>query len=88
MSATEKSGAPAAAAPAEESGLRTFEVLEEDDEFEEFAVENWPASAEVGDDKHDWEDNWDDEDPSDDFVRQLREELSRNDAAQAQEMTS
>lgn len=78
--------AAAAAAPAEDSGLRTFEVLEEDDGFEEFAEDNWTEAQEAGDDKKDWEDNWDDEDPSDDFVRQLREELSRNDAQHEQQM--
>jgi 26 proteasome complex subunit DSS1 len=76
---TPPAAAAAAAAAEEPTGLRTFEVLDEDDEFEEFAKEEWTAAEEVGDDKQDWQDNWEDEDPSDDFLTQLREELKRGD---------
>ncbi|KAF4596356.1 hypothetical protein EYR40_007956 [Pleurotus pulmonarius] len=63
-------------------------VLEEDDEFEEFAAADWddsqtdlahlggaaPGAAKSGGDKL-WEDNWDDDDIEDEFSVQLRNEL-------------
>ncbi|KAL5525584.1 hypothetical protein ACEPAG_6920 [Sanghuangporus baumii] len=63
-------------------------VLEEDDEFEEFEVQDWddaqtdlahlggtaPGAAKSGGDKL-WEDNWDDDDVEDEFSVQLRGEL-------------
>ncbi|KAJ3716099.1 DSS1/SEM1 family-domain-containing protein [Lentinula raphanica] len=63
-------------------------VLEEDDEFEEFAAADWddsqtdlahlggvaPGAAKSGGDKL-WEDNWDDDDIEDEFSMQLRNEL-------------
>jgi len=65
-------------------------VLEEDDEFEEFAVADWddsatdlahlsgaaPGGAKSGGDKL-WEDNWDDDDIEDEFSVQLRNELAK-----------
>jgi len=65
-------------------------VLEEDDEFEEFAVADWndsktdlahlggakPGTAKSGGDKL-WEDNWDDDDIEDDFSVQLRNQLAK-----------
>ncbi|KAF8640254.1 hypothetical protein AX16_010149 [Volvariella volvacea WC 439] len=65
-------------------------VLEEDDEFEEFAVADWddaqtdlahlggaaPGAAKSGGDKL-WEDNWDDDDIEDEFSVQLRNELEK-----------
>jgi len=65
-------------------------VLEEDDEFEEFAVADWddsqtdlahlggaaPGAAKSGGDKL-WEDNWDDDDIEDEFSTQLRNELAK-----------
>ncbi|KAL1724540.1 DSS1/SEM1 family-domain-containing protein [Schizophyllum commune] len=67
-------------------------VLEEDDEFEEFPVQDWddsqtdlahlngaaPGAAKSGGDKL-WEDNWDDDDIDDDFSKQLRGELAKKD---------
>ncbi|KAI0006336.1 DSS1/SEM1 family-domain-containing protein [Xylariaceae sp. FL0662B] len=61
-------------------------ALEEDDEFEDFPVEDWPAeetesaAATGGNDgttQHLWEESWDDDDTSDDFSTQLREELKK-----------
>ncbi|KAI9851833.1 MAG: 26S proteasome complex subunit [Vezdaea acicularis] len=54
-------------------------VLEEDDEFEDFPVEDWSKEeTEVqGDNGHLWEESWDDDDTSDDFSQQLKEELKR-----------
>ncbi|CAM9923120.1 unnamed protein product [Choristocarpus tenellus] len=53
------------------------EVLEEDDEFEEFAEANWDATAEDFDDLQQWQDDWDDDDLDDDFCNQLRAELAK-----------
>ncbi|KAJ3571097.1 hypothetical protein NP233_g3976 [Leucocoprinus birnbaumii] len=68
----------------------TLGVLEEDDEFEEFAVADWddsktdlahlggaaPGAAKSGGDKL-WEDNWDDDDIEEEFSVQLRSELEK-----------
>ncbi|PNS19766.1 hypothetical protein CAC42_7733 [Sphaceloma murrayae] len=69
--------------------------LEEDDEFEDFPVEDWPADQELGAQTasaqgvaqsgpggqpattHLWEESWDDDDTSDDFASQLKEELAK-----------
>ncbi|KND00376.1 uncharacterized protein SPPG_04700 [Spizellomyces punctatus DAOM BR117] len=50
-------------------------ALEEDDEFEDFAIENWTEADEDHEDALLWDDNWDDEDLNDEFTRQLRAEL-------------
>jgi len=79
--------------PAEQKpqeNLPNLGVLEEDDEFEEFAVADWndsetdlahlggaqPGAAKSGGDKL-WEDNWDDDDIEDEFSVQLRNELAK-----------
>merc|ERR1712113_632767 len=52
--------------------------LEEDDEFEDFPVEDWAKEDEVGQqagNTHLWEESWDDDDTSDDFAVQLKEQL-------------
>lgn len=49
-------------------------VLEEDDEFEDFPVEDW-AEEETqipSGDAHLWEESWDDDDTNEDFAVQLR----------------
>jgi len=56
--------------------------LEEDDEFEDFPVEDWPKEEEVGaaqanESTHLWEESWDDDDTTDDFSVQLKEELKK-----------
>ncbi|KAI1651555.1 DSS1/SEM1 family-domain-containing protein [Daldinia loculata] len=67
-------------------------ALEEDDEFEDFPVEDWPAeeteaaaTAVTGGNgtttQHLWEESWDDDDTSDDFSAQLREELKKVEAS-------
>ncbi|KAG1596216.1 hypothetical protein G6F48_000102 [Rhizopus delemar] len=61
---------------AEEKNLAALGVLEEDDEFEEFAAEDW-GEEEDQNDAHFWEDNWDDDDIEDDFSKQLRAELEK-----------
>ena len=54
-----------------------YEVYEEDDEFEEFAQDNWDAAAEDAEDPKLWQDDWDDDDVDDDFCWHLREELQK-----------
>jgi len=49
-------------------------LLEEDDEFEEFPVEE-EVSGDEGEANIVWEDNWDDDTIEDDFSNQLRAEL-------------
>ncbi|TAQ84175.1 hypothetical protein B7494_g7500 [Chlorociboria aeruginascens] len=58
-------------------------ALEEDDEFEDFPVENWSQEdTEVpADNTHLWEESWDDDDTSEDFSAQLKEELKKVEAS-------
>lgn len=71
--------------------LPHLSVLEEDDEFEEFVVQDWddsqtdlahlggvaPGAAKSEGDKL-WEDNWDDDDIEEEFSVQLRSELEKS----------
>ncbi|RMD41147.1 hypothetical protein DV735_g3983, partial [Chaetothyriales sp. CBS 134920] len=55
-------------------------ILEEDDEFEDFPVEDWTQEeTEVpgGTTTHLWEESWDDDDENEEFSKQLREELDK-----------
>ena len=50
-------------------------LLEEDDEFEEFEIEDWNEIDKDGENEQElnlWEDNWDDDIVEDDFTIQLR----------------
>ncbi|CBN75991.1 expressed unknown protein [Ectocarpus siliculosus] len=60
-----------------EEKVPVAEVLEEDDEFEEFAEANWDETAEDQEDLQQWQDDWDDDDMDDDFCNQLRAELEK-----------
>jgi len=76
--------------PSKEEEIPHLGVLEEDDEFEEFPVQDWddsqtdlahlggvtPGAAKAEGDKL-WEDNWDDDDIEEDFSVQLRNELQK-----------
>jgi len=68
---------------AETKDTKPAAALEEDDEFEDFPVENWTQEdTEVpGDNTHLWEESWDDDDTSDDFSAQLKEELKKVEAS-------
>jgi len=57
-------------------------MLEEDDEFEDFPVEDWSQEdTEVpGGNAHLWEESWDDDDENEDFSKQLKEELKKVEA--------
>ena len=54
-------------------------VLEEDDEFEDFPVEDWTEEETQipNGNAHLWEESWDDDDTNEDFAVQLREELKK-----------
>ncbi|MDI1490709.1 MAG: 26S proteasome complex subunit [Ramalina farinacea] len=59
-------------------------TLEEDDEFEDFPVDDWPASEqevppgrEAESTQHLWEESWDDDDTSEEFSKQLKAELDK-----------
>ncbi|KAF9414850.1 hypothetical protein BGZ94_000270 [Podila epigama] len=59
-----------------EAQIPQLNSLEEDDEFEEFATEDWNVADEAQDAQQ-WDDNWDDDDIEDDFSTQLRNELQK-----------
>ncbi|KAL0954581.1 hypothetical protein HGRIS_003541 [Hohenbuehelia grisea] len=99
MSATASSSKPVDTAPKgsdlkkDEDSTLHLGVLEEDDEFEEFAAADWDDSQthlaqlggsadQPGGDKL-WEDNWDDDDIEDEFSVQLRHELEKTGKAGA-----
>jgi len=54
-----------------------LDMLEEDDEFEEFDTEKWTPGEEEPEDMKLWGENWDDEDVDETFVEQLRNEIKR-----------
>ncbi|CAN0923953.1 Protein DELETION OF SUV3 SUPPRESSOR 1(I), partial [Linum grandiflorum] len=57
-----------------------MDLFEDDDEFEEFAInQEWDDDkVEIKDVSQQWEDDWDDDDVNDDFSLQLRRELENN----------
>jgi len=79
---------PAASTEAAEQApqQKSAPALEEDDEFEDFPVDDWTAEESEaaggsGTTKHLWEESWDDDDTSDDFSTQLKEELKKVEAS-------
>ncbi|KAG8458221.1 hypothetical protein KFE25_001513 [Diacronema lutheri] len=54
-----------------------LDMLEEDDEFEEFEAESWDLTAEDAEDQQLWQDDWDEDDAKNDFTQQLRAELAK-----------
>jgi len=95
MSGTSASSVPTAklqeSSKAEVDPAKTAEqlpqpaLLEEDDEFEDFPVEDWTQEeAEVpGGNTHLWEESWDDDDTNEDFSKQLKEELKKVEASKS-----
>lgn len=74
-----KGDGSAATSPPTEATASAMEAIEEDDEFEEFQVAHWGKSEEdAADDTQQWMDNWDADDMDDDFTKNLREELMKN----------
>lgn len=55
---------------------KVYEIVEEDDEFEEFEDEGWMDRKEEQEDKHYWADDWDNDDMNEEFAAQLRQELA------------
>lgn len=57
-------------------------TLEEDDEFEDFPVDTWPANDSLRNTHNGqtnlWEEDWDDVEVEDDFTKELKAELERN----------
>jgi len=60
----------------EDASKKLLEMLDEDDEFEEFEIDDWTAKKEEdkSDDKN-WQDDWDDDLADEDFIGHLRKEL-------------
>ncbi|KAL8761144.1 MAG: hypothetical protein Q9184_002698 [Pyrenodesmia sp. 2 TL-2023] len=64
--------------PLKEQQQKPAAALEEDDEFEDFPIEDWPAEDQEvppgseGGTTHLWEESWDDDDTSEDFSKQLK----------------
>ena len=52
-----------------------IDLLEEDDEFEEFPIDDWDIRKEDQADINVWEENWDDENSDSEFAKHLRSEL-------------
>ncbi|KDD74988.1 hypothetical protein H632_c942p0 [Helicosporidium sp. ATCC 50920] len=52
-------------------------LLEMEDEFEEFELEDWDPSSEDVSNEQLWERDWDDDMPAEDFAQQLHEELAK-----------
>jgi 26 proteasome complex subunit DSS1 len=53
-----------------------LELLEEDDEFEEFEGTTWKdVATESNTDDQLWQDDWDDDDMNDDFTQQLKAQI-------------
>eukprot|EP00195_Chlamydomonas_chlamydogama_P013904 CAMPEP_0202902578 /NCGR_PEP_ID=MMETSP1392-20130828/16932_1 /ASSEMBLY_ACC=CAM_ASM_000868 /TAXON_ID=225041 /ORGANISM="Chlamydomonas chlamydogama, Strain SAG 11-48b" /LENGTH=70 /DNA_ID=CAMNT_0049589365 /DNA_START=197 /DNA_END=409 /DNA_ORIENTATION=+ len=50
--------------------------VEEDDEFEEFAIEDWNASQAVVKNPNLWDSSWDQDDTQDRIGQQLRAQLA------------
>jgi len=57
------------------------ELLEEDDEFEEFEPQEWTAAAEDVQDPDMWQDGWEDDEDDADFTAALRKELAATEGA-------
>jgi len=54
------------------------ELLEEDDEFQEFDGATWEdAQVTEAEDNQLWKDDWDDDDAVDDFTQQLRAQIQQ-----------
>ncbi|KAH8594327.1 putative 26S proteasome complex subunit sem-1 [Bisporella sp. PMI_857] len=84
MSASPAPGSVSTAKPSPsdkgtEKDVKPAAALEEDDEFEDFPIENWTQDETdvPADNTHLWEESWDDDDTSEDFSAQLKEEIKK-----------
>ena len=64
-----------APAPAPAKEVDVTDLLEEDDEFEEFESQEWTSAQEDVHDPTMWQDGWEDDEDDADFTAQLRKEL-------------
>lgn len=62
----------------EDKSQEELDLMEEDDEFEEFTIEQWSGQLEDADDVKLFGANWDDEDIDDQFLTHLRAELKKS----------
>lgn len=60
-----------------EEGKQKNLAIEEDDELEEFEQEDWNEQMEDEADVALWEEDWEEEDPNEEFTRHLREQLTK-----------
>jgi len=67
--------APATAQPPSKEVLDSSDLLEEDDEFEEFEQQEWTGELEDTEDTGMWQDGWEDDEEENDFTSALRAEL-------------
>uniref|UniRef100_A0A914EC89 26S proteasome complex subunit dss-1 n=2 Tax=Acrobeloides nanus TaxID=290746 RepID=A0A914EC89_9BILA len=59
---------------------KTQTGLDDEEEFEEFPIQDWPGKDTAPEEEEDvnvWEDNWDDETVETDFSKQLADELAK-----------
>mmetsp|Transcript_34595 Transcript_34595/g.32960 ORF Transcript_34595/g.32960 Transcript_34595/m.32960 type:complete len:89 (-) Transcript_34595:609-875(-) len=62
--------------PPTSTNKTVLELLEEDDEFEEFEGATWEKDfGKEAEDGQLWQDDWDDDDTNDDFTQQLRQQI-------------
>jgi len=73
--------APAPAQPMGKEPLNSSDLLEEDDEFEEFEQQEWTGALEDPEDPTMWQDGWEDDEEENDFTRNLRAELDLTEGA-------
>ena len=80
MSSPAKGGAASSSSAKKEDSKEapktSLELLEEDDEFEEFQGSWDDGKANDAEDDALWRDNWDDDDGQDDFMEQLRQHVN------------
>ena len=62
------------------SDAKIVQLIEEDDEFEEFEETQWGTDMEEKEKtiKQQWQDDWDVDEADDDFCNQLRQELQKH----------
>lgn len=58
------------------AGTGLLELVEDDDEFEEFDTTNWELPSGNAKEENMWQGDWDDEVGNEDFVNQLRREYA------------
>ncbi len=69
---------PTASPLVSETPAAELDLLEEDDEFEEFPQEEWEEGQDALVDEQLWEDNWEDDDADEQFLAHLRSEIAKS----------